>query len=72
MSEIDDLMNLDPLELSSQDIDKIIAYQRKQKQNFELGIKPKKEKGASVSLDNVLSALKVQAPTDAPKIIRRV
>lgn len=72
MSEIDDLMNLDPLGLSSQDVDKIIAYQRKQKQNFELGIKPKKEKGASVSLDNVLSALKVNAPEAVATVKRRI
>lgn len=57
MSEIDELMNLDPLHLSEQDLDKIIAYQRKQRQNFELGIKPKKEKGPTVSLDSVVASL---------------
>lgn len=62
MSEIDDLMHLDPLKLSEQDLDKIIAYQRKQRQNFELGIKPKKETGPKVSLDSVIGAL-----TNIPK-----
>lgn len=71
MSEIDDLMSLDPLELSEQDIDKIIAYQRKQRQNFELGVKPKKEKGPSVSLDSVMTVLSANKPAAEP-IKRRV
>lgn len=41
-SELDDLMDQDPLSLSTQDLDKIIAYQRKARANFEAGIKPKK------------------------------
>ena len=41
-NEIDRLMDLDPLELSAQDIDSIIAFQRKARANWEAGVKPKK------------------------------
>ena len=41
-NEIDQLMDLDPLELSSKDKDGIIAYYRKQRGAFESGVKPKK------------------------------
>lgn len=36
-SELDELMSRDPLELSAQDIDKIIAYQRQQRARREAG-----------------------------------
>lgn len=67
MSELEDLMNLDPLELSSQDIDKIIMYQRKARQNFKAGIKPKREK-AGIDLSSVIASL---APTKAPDLTKR-
>ncbi len=41
-NEIDQLMSLDPLELSAQDIDSIIAYQRKARAAWDSGVKPKK------------------------------
>ncbi len=41
-NEIDDLMRLDPLELSAQDIDAIIAYQRRARAQFDSGVKPKR------------------------------
>lgn len=41
-NELDELMDKDPLELSAQDIDKIIKIQRQARQNWEAGIKPKK------------------------------
>jgi hypothetical protein len=41
--ELDDLMNLDPLELSEQDIDDIIAYQRKARGEYDDGKKSKSE-----------------------------
>lgn len=69
-NEIDYLMNLDPLELSDQQIDKIIAYQRKQRQQFELGVKPKKEKGPAPDLTTILSALVPAAP-EKPVVKRR-
>ena len=45
MTDLDELMSKDPLELSAQDIDDIIAYQRKFRAQREGGVKPKK--GAS-------------------------
>ena len=41
-NEIDVLMALDPLELSAQDIDSIIAYHRKNRAIVESGGKPKR------------------------------
>lgn len=54
MNEIDRLMSEDPLNLSAQDLDTIIAFQRKMKANFAAGIKSSKGGAA-------------QSPT-APKI----
>ena len=62
MSEIDDLMSLDPLGLSEQDIDKIIAHQRAQRARFEAGEKPKREKGPSIDISGVISAMTAKAP----------
>lgn len=50
-NEVDLLMDLDPLEYSAMDIEKIIAYQRQQRANSEAGTKPKKETGPKLSLD---------------------
>jgi hypothetical protein len=48
--ELDDLMNLDPLELSKQDIDDIIAYQRKARGEYDDGKKSKKADGPKIDL----------------------
>jgi hypothetical protein len=48
--ELDDLMNLDPLELSEQDIDDIIAYQRKARGEYDDGKKSTKAEGKKVDL----------------------
>ncbi len=69
-NELDLLMDKDPLELSAQDLDDIIAYQRKARANFEAGVKPKKETGPKQDLGAVLAAL---VPKVEPvKIKRRV
>jgi len=67
-NDIDFLMSLDPLELSKQDIDIIIAYHRNQRALREKGVKPKKDKGPSSPLDLVALGLKPAAP----KINRRI
>ena len=46
-NELDRLMSLDPLELSAQDIDSIISYQRKARLSAEAGIKPKRGKSST-------------------------
>ena len=42
-NEIDRLMSLDPLNLSAQDLDQIIAWNRQALQAYESGAKPKKD-----------------------------
>lgn len=42
---LDELTSIDPLELSEQDLDEIVAYQRKHRVNVEGGAKVKKEIG---------------------------
>jgi hypothetical protein len=68
-SELDELMSRDPLELSAQDIDKIIAYQRQQRAKREQGggrtKRPKAEPG-SVSIS--LASLGIKATPVAPVI----
>ena len=44
MSDLDDLMSKLVEDYTTQDIDKIIAIQRKARADFELGIKPQKDK----------------------------
>ena len=69
--EVDDLMALDPIDLTRDDVDKIVHHYRTRRVHFEHGVKPKKEQKSSVSLEGVMKALKVQAPTQ-PSIKRRI
>lgn len=62
-NELDELMNLDPLDLSAQDIDKIIESHRRARQNYEAGVKPKKEASPKKDLSALMAKL---APTPAP------
>jgi hypothetical protein len=71
-NDIDALMAIDPMELSKQDLDRIIAYQRKQRQAREAGVRTKKPKGevpAAVSLDALLGGLPKPAP--GPSTMKR-
>lgn len=69
-SELDLLMSLDPLKMSDQDIDKIIAYERQARLEFELGVKaPKKDKGVTIDIGKVVSAL--TAAVAQPTMSRR-
>lgn len=45
------LMSLDPLDLTKVDLDKIIAYQRKQRVAREAGVKTKKATGEAPAVD---------------------
>lgn len=58
-NEIDILMDLDPLELSERNKEDIIAYFRKQRGNFESGVKSKKD---STPINLVELGLKKAAP----------
>jgi hypothetical protein len=59
-NDIDSLMAIDPLELSKQDLDRIIAYQRKQRAAREAGVRTKKPRGEAppvVQLSELLATL---------------
>lgn len=72
-NELDELMDKDPLQLSKQDLDAIIAYQRKARANYESGVKPKKGSGEAVKLDSIVAGLLGQAaPAPAATVKRRV
>jgi len=45
------LMSLDPVDLTKQDLDKIIAYQRKQRMQREAGGKTKRATGEAPAVD---------------------
>jgi len=65
-NDIDALMAIDPLELSRQDLDRIIAYQRKQRTLREQGVRTKKSRGeAAPALQ--LSELLASLPKAPPK-----
>lgn len=73
MSDLDELMDRDPLELSSQDLDAIIAYQRKHRANLEGGKgKAKKEQGPGLKLDLAALGLVAKPTAVEPTIKRRV
>ena len=67
VSDIDDLMSLDPLELTADNIDAIIAYQRLSR---ETPTKAKKEMGPTPKID--LRALGLKTSVPPTKINRRV
>lgn len=67
-SDLDALMDRDPLSLSSQDIDTIIAYQRKQRARRAAGEKVVKDTGPRKSLSEILGKT---MPVAAPAITRR-
>lgn len=69
--DIDTLMVIDAMDLSKQDLAKIIAYQRKMRALREQGVKPKRQKDTStpaVSLKELLATVpKPVKPAPAPK-----
>lgn len=58
-NDLDEIMSLDPLELTLNDerLEAIIAYQRRHRANLEAGIKPKKEAGPKKELGSILDRL---------------
>ena len=64
-NDLDTLMAIDPLDLSKQDLDRIIAYQRKQRTMREQGLRPEKSRGeapAAVQLSELLAGLPKATP----------
>jgi hypothetical protein len=71
---IDELMAIDPVGLSKQDLKRIVAYERKQRAQREQGIKTKKPKGevpASLSIESLLATLPKATPKPPSGQIRR-
>lgn len=68
MNDIDELMSRDPLKLSKQDIDAIIAYHRNQRTRKAAGEKVTKP---TVNIDFVLNKLQAKLP-DTAQIKRRI
>jgi hypothetical protein len=69
-NEIDLLMDIDPTEMTSEHIDDIIAYMRKQRGFLEKGVKPKKAEGPKKAIDLAalgLSMKKVEPPPSPMK-----
>ena len=65
---LDWLMELDPLDLSAQNIDDIIAYQRKARANHEAGVKPKKSDTAAKIDLNVIGLVSAEKPIQRRKL----
>lgn len=53
-NEIDELMSMDPMEMSEGHIDAIIAYHRNNRAQIAAGGKPKKETGPKKEIGSVL------------------
>ena len=69
-NEVDTLMDLDPLDLTAEHIDGIIAYHRKNRANAAAGIKPKREAGPKIDISSIMAGL-TPAPKAAATIRRR-
>jgi len=68
-NEIDLLMTLNPLDLTVEDIDKLVQYQRRMRMRSEAGIKPEKQSLEAVKGSALLDKLKLIKP---PKVERRI
>lgn len=68
-NELDELMDRDPMELSAQDIDKIISWHRQQRATYEAGGKIAKPAGQKIDL-KALGLIK--APVAGTEFKRRI
>lgn len=67
VNTVDALMDLDPLSLTSDNIDSIIAYHRKNRANAAAGIKPKREQGPKIDISALLQGMTGGGEASAPK-----
>lgn len=70
-NDLDDLMSRDPLDLSSQDIDTIIAYHRNQRSRRASGEKFVKPKSVGLDISAITTKL-VQSAKPTVKPDRRI
>ena len=68
-NDLNELMSRDPTDLSTQDIDKIIAYHRQQRARRAAGEKIEKPK---VDLSGILNKIQITKPKPEVKITRRI
>lgn len=66
-NEINRIMDEDPLNLSAQDIDQIIAYHRRLRSDFEAGIKPKKAEVDGIKKLDIGAIMKARASGVLPE-----
>lgn len=66
-TDLTSLMSLDPLDLTKQDLDRIIAYQRKQRAMREGGAKTRKESGAQAVDIKALLGKKIEPKAEPAK-----
>lgn len=71
-TDLNVLMNLDPLELTRQDRNEIIAYQRKNRAQREAGVKVKRVKEGAPAIDIKALLGTVPKPTPGTSIRRRI
>lgn len=73
-NDLDLLMDADPLGLSDQDIDKIIAYHRQQRANREAGgaKRASKDTGPKLDIAALLGGMVKAEPKAAPLTRRRI
>lgn len=67
-NEVEEIMDEDPLKLTSEKVDFIIEYQRKHRGNIEMGVKVKKGQEPKRAFD--IAELGIITPK--PKVDRRV
>ena len=70
-NDLDELMSRDPLSLSAQDIDSIIAYHRTQRARKAAGEKPTKPASASIDISEITKKL-VKEAKPTLKMDRRI
>lgn len=67
---VDALMDLDPLQLTQEDISSIIAYHRKARANATSGGKAKRDTGPKIDISEVMAKL-AEPLAQAAGIVRR-
>lgn len=71
MSEIDDLMSRDPLNLTNQDLDKLIEYHREQRRRRASGERPRKPSEPTADISQIAKAI-IQQSKPATNLRRRI
>lgn len=69
---LDELMDIDPLQLTSENIDAIIAHHRRARANATPGAKARRESGPKIDLTEAMSGLLgIPAKASVPTVRRR-